>query len=124
MLIPWEQPVARIPPAHPQFLSLVIGHKPVVRLLLLRSADVARYCLPDHRISSVCIALSHRADPHLPLDPEAPNNLEEPRALDEPRTLELPQAFELPQVAQTNPIEYFEGRLPLFHRVSGEISEI
>jgi hypothetical protein len=51
MLRPRAQPVTRVPPAHPQLLSLVIGHKPVVRLLLLRSADVARYCLPDHRIS-------------------------------------------------------------------------
>jgi hypothetical protein len=31
---------------------MVIGHKPVVRLLLLTSADVARYCLPDHPVPS------------------------------------------------------------------------
>jgi hypothetical protein len=30
---------------------MFIGHKPVVRLLLLRSADVARYRLPDHPVS-------------------------------------------------------------------------
>jgi hypothetical protein len=51
MLGPWTQPVARIQPAHPQLSALVIGHIPVVGLLLLGSADVARYCLPDHRIS-------------------------------------------------------------------------
>ena len=45
------QPVARVPPAHPQFPSLVISHKPVVGLLLLRSADVARYRLTNHRTS-------------------------------------------------------------------------
>jgi len=51
MLRPRPEPVARVPPAHPQFSALVIGHKPVVRLLLFSSADVARYRLPDHRIS-------------------------------------------------------------------------
>ncbi len=45
------QPVARLPSAHPQFAPLFIGNEPMVRLLLLRCADVARYCLPDHRIS-------------------------------------------------------------------------
>src|ERR1035438_3816471 len=59
-----------------------------------------------------------RADSRLPFDPDAPYNLEEPRALDKPRALELPQA------RQTNPMEYFGGRLPLFHRVSDEISEM
>ncbi len=51
MLRPWTRPVARVPAAYAQFPTLVIGHKPVVRLLLFRSADVARYRLPDHRIS-------------------------------------------------------------------------
>lgn len=42
------QPIAREPSANPQLSTLLVCHKPVVRLLLFRSADVARYCLPDH----------------------------------------------------------------------------
>ncbi len=51
MLRPRAQAVARTPSAHPELTALVIGHKPVVGLLLLTSADVTRYCLPDHLFS-------------------------------------------------------------------------
>jgi hypothetical protein len=41
--------VTRTPSAEPQLRTLLIGHKPVVRLALFRPANVARDCLPDHR---------------------------------------------------------------------------
>jgi len=52
MLRPGTQPVPRAPSADTQLAALLRRHKPVVGLLLLRSADVTRYCLPDHGISS------------------------------------------------------------------------
>ena len=52
MLGPRTQPVAREPSAYAQLSSLFVGHKPMVRLLLFRCADVARYRLPDHSNSS------------------------------------------------------------------------
>src|ERR1035437_9980768 len=83
MLKTRAQPVARVPPAHPQLLSLVIGHKPVVRLLLLRSADVARYSLPDHRISP-CPHSPCAAGP-IPVFPLIPKPRQSRRAIN-PRT--------------------------------------
>jgi len=53
---PRPHPVPRFPPAQPKLASLVIRHKPVVGLLLFRSADVARYRLPDHSIPSLSIS--------------------------------------------------------------------
>jgi len=44
------QAVARVPAAYAQFPRLLRSHKPMVRLLLFRCANVTRYCLPDHCI--------------------------------------------------------------------------
>jgi hypothetical protein len=38
---------------------MLIGHEPVVRLLLLSSADVTRNRLPDHRISPSSAERNH-----------------------------------------------------------------
>lgn len=51
MLHPRPQPVARVPPAQAKLSSLLKRHKPMDRQLLLRCADVARYCLPDQCVS-------------------------------------------------------------------------
>ena len=51
MLRPGAHPVPRVPPADPDFSPMLVGHEPVVRLLLLSAADITRNCLPDHRIS-------------------------------------------------------------------------
>src|ERR1035437_302539 len=101
------QPVARVPPAHPQFPSLVISHKPVVRLLLLRSADVTRYRLPDHRISPCPHSLSAAwSIPVFCFIPIAPNR------------------FDPRQGAQANPLENSWNHPLLFHRASEGIGEI
>ena len=51
MLRPGAHPIPRVPPADPDFSPMLVGHEPVVRLLLLSAADITRNCLPDHRIS-------------------------------------------------------------------------
>ena len=51
------QAVSRAPSGHPQLASLLVGYKPVVRLSLFTSTNVARYCLPDHRFPPVRAAL-------------------------------------------------------------------
>jgi hypothetical protein len=58
----------------------------VVRLLLLRSADVARYCLPDHRISPCPPGPSAKWPILVILRPNATDRREESQALEEPQT--------------------------------------
>lgn len=48
MLRPGGQQVERVPPANAQLSGLFIRYKPMVGLVLLRSADIACYDLPDH----------------------------------------------------------------------------
>ncbi len=47
------QPVARTPTGNPQLAPLVVRYEPMIRLSLFTSANVARYCLPDHQFPPV-----------------------------------------------------------------------
>jgi hypothetical protein len=82
-----------------------LSHKPVVRLLLLRSADVARYRLPDHPIS--------------------PSPLSFP-LLDILRTVfnfSVKLQLSSPQAAPESHCERFRHRPALFHRVTARMCE-
>jgi hypothetical protein len=52
------QTIARAPSGDPKFATLVMGDEPMVRLPLFISANVARYCLPDHRFPPIPHSLS------------------------------------------------------------------
>ena len=105
MLRARTQPVARAPSADAQLSSLVVGHKPVVRLLLLRSADVARYRLPDHRISP------------------SPHSLSAAHAIPCFSALAVAPADADPAIRAATDWSSLWNRSPLFHRVSGGIDE-
>jgi len=100
------QTIARTPSTHSQLASLVVGYEPVVGLFLFTTADVARYCLPDHPGSPRPHSLSAaRSIPVFPLPPTAA------------------EIRRRPQIVQLKPSEDSRDRPLLFHRVSGEMSE-
>jgi hypothetical protein len=48
VLRPGAKPALRAPAAHAQFAGVRVRHKPVIGLLFLSPADIARNGLPDH----------------------------------------------------------------------------
>jgi hypothetical protein len=57
------QAISRAPAADAQLAALFIGYEPMIGLLFLRSADVARDGLPDHRNPPVRMAMNGRPFP-------------------------------------------------------------